>query len=298
MICILTGLHKQLPSRKHSKEKKIAGCIHLHSMTRGTLGLDDRQSRRVQRWQNYERRGENRACIKPAPFSPFIALIISDFRPHFSLFLPPLLPPFPSLCPSPCPRTLAAVSSLHLSHFCPLSSLPVALKQQLAPVFHSSPLLHTLFSSIRLCNLFVRERYLLFLVTTFHIHFFSLSRFLHFISNWVAISGLPLRKRKKQKKITRKGDTHRASSMFGLTRSGRIILLLGLNIIMFLAELIVGYKTGSLALIADAFHMLSDVLSQVIALYAIRVSLFSYLSKWSHYAIYFLTLPNDSCWGT
>ncbi|KAF9377884.1 hypothetical protein CPC16_011595 [Podila verticillata] len=60
--------------------------------------------------------------------------------------------------------------------------------------------------------------------------------------------------------------------MFGLTRSGRIILLLGLNIIMFLAELIVGYKTGSLALIADAFHMLSDVLSQVIALYAIRLA--------------------------
>jgi Co/Zn/Cd efflux system component len=40
---------------------------------------------------------------------------------------------------------------------------------------------------------------------------------------------------------------------------------------MFLAELIVGYTTGSLALIADAFHMLSDVLSQIIALYAIRV---------------------------
>ncbi|KAF9945905.1 hypothetical protein BGZ70_003497 [Mortierella alpina] len=41
---------------------------------------------------------------------------------------------------------------------------------------------------------------------------------------------------------------------------------------MFLAEIIVGYKTGSLALIADAFHMLSDVLAQVIALYAIRLA--------------------------
>ncbi|KAG0362198.1 cation efflux family-domain-containing protein [Gamsiella multidivaricata] len=57
-----------------------------------------------------------------------------------------------------------------------------------------------------------------------------------------------------------------------LTRSGRIILLLGLNIVVFLAEIIVGYKTGSLALIADAFHMLSDVLSQIIALYAIRLA--------------------------
>ncbi|KAG0344153.1 hypothetical protein BG004_004688 [Podila humilis] len=60
--------------------------------------------------------------------------------------------------------------------------------------------------------------------------------------------------------------------MFGLSRSGRIILLLGLNVVMFLAELIVGYKTSSLALIADAFHMLSDVLSQIIALYAIRLA--------------------------
>ncbi|KAF9347672.1 hypothetical protein BGX26_000856 [Mortierella sp. AD094] len=57
-----------------------------------------------------------------------------------------------------------------------------------------------------------------------------------------------------------------------LSRSGRIILLLVLNVIMFLAEIIVGYKTGSLALIADAFHMLSDVLASVIALYAIRLA--------------------------
>lgn len=60
-----------------------------------------------------------------------------------------------------------------------------------------------------------------------------------------------------------------------LTRSGRVALLLGLNIIMFLAEIIVGYTTGSLALIADAFHMLSDVLSQIIALYAIHVRFLS-----------------------
>ncbi|KAG0283530.1 hypothetical protein BGZ96_012088 [Linnemannia gamsii] len=57
-----------------------------------------------------------------------------------------------------------------------------------------------------------------------------------------------------------------------LSRSGKIILLLVLNIVMFLAEIIVGYMTGSLALIADAFHMLSDVLSQIIALYAIRLA--------------------------
>ena len=38
------------------------------------------------------------------------------------------------------------------------------------------------------------------------------------------------------------------------------------------AEIIVGYKTGSLALIADSFHMLSDSLSLVVALYGIRLS--------------------------
>ncbi|KAF9913563.1 hypothetical protein BX616_009878 [Lobosporangium transversale] len=57
-----------------------------------------------------------------------------------------------------------------------------------------------------------------------------------------------------------------------LSRSQRIVVLLGLNIVVFLTEIIVGYKTGSLALIADAFHMLSDVLSQIIALYAIRLA--------------------------
>jgi len=79
--------------------------------------------------------------------------------------------------------------------------------------------------------------------------------------------------------------------MPALSRSGRIILLLVLNVIMFLAEIIVGYKTSSLALIADAFHMLSDVLSQIIALYAIRVRkknftvflLYSTCFSWSFY---------------
>ncbi|KNE64790.1 cation diffusion facilitator family transporter, partial [Allomyces macrogynus ATCC 38327] len=39
-----------------------------------------------------------------------------------------------------------------------------------------------------------------------------------------------------------------------------------------LVELIVGNMTGSVALVADAFHMLSDVLSLVIALYAIKLA--------------------------
>jgi zinc transporter 1 len=39
----------------------------------------------------------------------------------------------------------------------------------------------------------------------------------------------------------------------------------------FIAELVVGHITKSLALVADAFHMLSDVMSMAIGLAAVRV---------------------------
>lgn len=32
-----------------------------------------------------------------------------------------------------------------------------------------------------------------------------------------------------------------------------------------------GYAVGSLALVADSFHMLNDVMSLIVALYAVRV---------------------------
>ncbi|KAF9974623.1 hypothetical protein BGZ73_001921 [Actinomortierella ambigua] len=60
--------------------------------------------------------------------------------------------------------------------------------------------------------------------------------------------------------------------MAKLTRSRRIMFLLCLNITYFLVEIIVGYRTNSLSLIADSFHQLSDGASQVIALYAIRLA--------------------------
>ncbi|KAL1740269.1 cation efflux protein [Schizophyllum fasciatum] len=58
----------------------------------------------------------------------------------------------------------------------------------------------------------------------------------------------------------------------GLSRSARIILLLTIDVVFFFVELIVGYAVGSLALVADSFHMLNDVLSLVVALYAIKLS--------------------------
>ena len=40
----------------------------------------------------------------------------------------------------------------------------------------------------------------------------------------------------------------------------------------FLVEIIVGYYTNSMALVADSFHMLNDVVSIVIALLSVKVS--------------------------
>ncbi|KAF8875078.1 cation efflux protein [Gymnopilus junonius] len=56
------------------------------------------------------------------------------------------------------------------------------------------------------------------------------------------------------------------------SRSAKIIFLLILDTAFFLIELITGYAVGSLALIADSFHMLNDIISLVIALYAIKLT--------------------------
>ncbi|KAH6917312.1 cation efflux protein [Coprinopsis sp. MPI-PUGE-AT-0042] len=56
------------------------------------------------------------------------------------------------------------------------------------------------------------------------------------------------------------------------SRSTRIIILLFIDIAFFFVELIVGYAVGSLALVADSFHMLNDVMSLIVALYAIKLT--------------------------
>ncbi|KAH9029207.1 cation efflux protein [Lactarius hengduanensis] len=56
------------------------------------------------------------------------------------------------------------------------------------------------------------------------------------------------------------------------SRTARIYFLLVLDLIFFFLEIIVGYAVGSLALVADSFHMLNDVVSLIIALYAIKLS--------------------------
>ncbi|GJF00394.1 cation efflux protein [Phanerochaete sordida] len=57
-----------------------------------------------------------------------------------------------------------------------------------------------------------------------------------------------------------------------MKRSTRILILLVIDVVFFFVELIVGYAVGSLALVADSFHMLNDVLSLIVAFYAIRLT--------------------------
>ncbi|KAJ3813743.1 cation efflux protein [Lentinula aff. lateritia] len=57
-----------------------------------------------------------------------------------------------------------------------------------------------------------------------------------------------------------------------ITRATRIKILLVIDVLFFFVELIVGYAVGSLALVADSFHMLNDVMSLIVALYAIKLT--------------------------
>ncbi|CAL1695437.1 unnamed protein product [Somion occarium] len=57
-----------------------------------------------------------------------------------------------------------------------------------------------------------------------------------------------------------------------MNRAARIYILLVIDSLFFFVELIVGYAVGSLALVADSFHMLNDVMSLAVALYAIKLS--------------------------
>lgn len=52
----------------------------------------------------------------------------------------------------------------------------------------------------------------------------------------------------------------------------KILTLLIIDTVFFLLEIIVGYMVNSLALIADSFHMLNDIISLIVALWAVSVA--------------------------
>lgn len=51
----------------------------------------------------------------------------------------------------------------------------------------------------------------------------------------------------------------------------RLLTMIGLTTSFFIIELVVGYVTNSMALVADSFHMLSDVVSIIIAFLSVKV---------------------------
>lgn len=53
----------------------------------------------------------------------------------------------------------------------------------------------------------------------------------------------------------------------------RLMSMLCLTAFFFFVEIIVGYVTNSMALVADSFHMLSDVAALVVAYVSVRVSI-------------------------
>ncbi|PVI02471.1 cation efflux protein [Periconia macrospinosa] len=58
----------------------------------------------------------------------------------------------------------------------------------------------------------------------------------------------------------------------GLSKPTRIKILLAIDVVFFFVEIIVGYAVHSLALVADSFHMLNDVISLMVGLWAVKVA--------------------------
>lgn len=66
------------------------------------------------------------------------------------------------------------------------------------------------------------------------------------------------------------------------SKATRISIMLAIDLAFFFLELGTGIYVGSLALMADAFHMLNDVISLVIGLWAVRVSQNKSTDKFSY----------------
>merc|ERR1712098_756638 len=57
-----------------------------------------------------------------------------------------------------------------------------------------------------------------------------------------------------------------------LSRSQRLLIIIGISFSFFVAEISVGFYTHSLALVADAFHYMNDLVGFIVALVALRIS--------------------------
>ncbi|TQN67083.1 Zinc/cadmium resistance protein [Colletotrichum shisoi] len=66
------------------------------------------------------------------------------------------------------------------------------------------------------------------------------------------------------------------------SKSTRISIMLAIDVVFFLVELIVGLIVKSLALTADAFHMLNDIISLCVGLWAVAVARKATTDKYSY----------------
>lgn len=66
------------------------------------------------------------------------------------------------------------------------------------------------------------------------------------------------------------------------SKSTRISIMLGIDILFFIVELTVGVLVSSLALLADAFHMLNDIISLCVGLWAVAVASKATTDKYSY----------------
>ncbi|PWY69867.1 cation diffusion facilitator family metal ion transporter [Aspergillus sclerotioniger CBS 115572] len=60
--------------------------------------------------------------------------------------------------------------------------------------------------------------------------------------------------------------------VFRISRAQRLMVVVGISSLFFVAEISVGFYTHSLALVADAFHYLNDLVGFIVALVALKVS--------------------------
>lgn len=67
-------------------------------------------------------------------------------------------------------------------------------------------------------------------------------------------------------------EASKKKSCCKITKTRLLLTVIILTTSFFLVELIVGYLTKSNALVADSFHMLSDIISLIIGLSALRFS--------------------------
>lgn len=65
--------------------------------------------------------------------------------------------------------------------------------------------------------------------------------------------------------------SRKAKKKTSMTRGTRMIIMLSMTFAFFAVEMVCGYLSHSMALIADSFHMLSDVLALLIAFVCLKV---------------------------